>query len=128
MSSRLLSLVLLLVATVGRAQEAYAVVPLNELKITQSMHDGAMASVLCVLLRTPRRRIGVLHLDRSFWQQSFNEDDMLLADAQATPGDNLCRWRSPFLPQAAGVGTPRASLAGTQLTATAALYPTCHLL
>lgn len=51
--------------------------------ITQSMHDGAMASVMCVLLRTPRRRIGVLHLDRSFWQNPFNEDDLLLADALA---------------------------------------------
>ena len=55
----------------------------NELKVTQSMHDGAMASVLCVLLRTPRRRIGVLHLDRSFWQNPFTEDDLLLADALA---------------------------------------------
>lgn len=55
----------------------------NELKVTQSMHDGAMASVLCVLLRTPRRRIGVLHLDRSFWQSPFTEDDLLLADALA---------------------------------------------
>ena len=55
----------------------------DELKISQSMHDGAMASVLCVLLRTPRRRIGVLHLDRSFWQNPFSEDDLLLADALA---------------------------------------------
>jgi putative nucleotidyltransferase with HDIG domain len=55
----------------------------NELKVTQSMHDGAMASVLCVLLRTPRRRLGVLHLDRSFWQSPFTEDDLLLADALA---------------------------------------------
>ncbi|MDB5310717.1 MAG: rpfG 1 [Gemmataceae bacterium] len=55
----------------------------DELKITQSMHDGAMASVLCVLLRTPRRRIGVLHLDRSFWQNPFTEDDLHLADALA---------------------------------------------
>ena len=55
----------------------------DEQKITQSMHDGAMASVLCVLLRTPRRRIGVLHLDRSFWQNPFSEDDLHLADALA---------------------------------------------
>lgn len=56
----------------------------NEMKATQSMHDGAMASVLCVLLRTPRRRIGVLHLDRSYWQPPFTEDDLYLADALAT--------------------------------------------
>jgi len=36
-----------------------------------------------VLLRTPRRRIGVLHLDRSFWQNAFTEDDLFLADALA---------------------------------------------
>lgn len=55
----------------------------DELKLTQSIADGAMASVLCVLLRTPRRRLGVLHLDRSFWQNPFTEDDLLLADALA---------------------------------------------
>jgi putative nucleotidyltransferase with HDIG domain len=55
----------------------------DELKMTQSMHDGAMASVLCVLLRTPRRRIGVLHLDRGLLQHPFTEDDLHLADALA---------------------------------------------
>ena len=51
--------------------------------MTQSIADGAMSSVLCVLLRTPRRKLGVLHLDRSFFQQPFTEDDLLLADALA---------------------------------------------
>src|SRR5206468_3267808 len=55
----------------------------EEFKMTQSMHDGAMASVLCVLLRTPRRRIGVLHLDRGLLQHPFTEDDLHLADALA---------------------------------------------
>ena len=55
----------------------------DELKMTQSMHDGAMASVLCVLLRTPRGRIGVLHLDRGLLQNPFTEDDLHLADALA---------------------------------------------
>jgi putative nucleotidyltransferase with HDIG domain len=55
----------------------------DETKLTQSIADGAMASVLCVLLRTPRKRIGVLHLDRSFAQDPFTEDDLLLADALA---------------------------------------------
>src|SRR5207247_9639276 len=54
-----------------------------ELKLAQSIADGAMASVLCVLLRTPRRRLGVLHLDRNFWQKPFTEDDLHLADALA---------------------------------------------
>jgi putative nucleotidyltransferase with HDIG domain len=55
----------------------------DETKVTQSIADGAMASVMCVLLRTPRKRLGVLHLDRSFWQSAFTEDDLHLADALA---------------------------------------------
>src|SRR5262249_1730453 len=54
-----------------------------ELKLAQSIADGAMASVICVLLRTPRKRLGVLHLDRNFWQKPFTEDDLHLADALA---------------------------------------------
>lgn len=55
----------------------------DETRVTQSIADGAMASVLCVLLRTPRKRLGVLHLDRSYVQEPFTEDDLLLADALA---------------------------------------------
>jgi putative nucleotidyltransferase with HDIG domain len=55
----------------------------DETRLTQSIADGAMASVLCVLLRTPRKRLGVLHLDRSYLQDPFTEDDLLLADALA---------------------------------------------
>jgi putative nucleotidyltransferase with HDIG domain len=51
--------------------------------MARSISEGAMASVLCVLLRTPRKRLGVLHLDRSPWQPSFTEDDLRLADALA---------------------------------------------
>jgi putative nucleotidyltransferase with HDIG domain len=51
--------------------------------LTQSVSDGAMSSVLCVLLRTPRRKLGVLHLDRGFFQAPFTEDDLHLADAMA---------------------------------------------
>jgi len=42
-----------------------------------------MASVLCVLLRTPRKRLGVLHLDRGPMQVPFTKDDLKLADALA---------------------------------------------
>jgi HD-GYP domain-containing protein (c-di-GMP phosphodiesterase class II) len=42
-----------------------------------------MASVLCVLLRTPRKRLGVLHLDRGPLQTPFTKDDLHLADALA---------------------------------------------
>jgi len=50
---------------------------------TNSIADGSMSSVLCVLLRTPRKKLGVLHLDRGCLQAPFNEDDLFLADALA---------------------------------------------
>lgn len=54
-----------------------------ELAMAKSIAEGTMASVLCVLLRTPRKRLGVLHLDRSPWQKPFTMDDLHLADALA---------------------------------------------
>src|SRR5262245_58303903 len=42
-----------------------------------------MASVLCVLVRTPRKRLGVLHLDRGPLQKPFTMDELHLADALA---------------------------------------------
>ncbi len=54
-----------------------------ELAMSKSIAEGSMASVLCVLLRTPRKRLGVLHLDRSPWQRPFSMDDLHLADALA---------------------------------------------
>jgi HD-GYP domain-containing protein (c-di-GMP phosphodiesterase class II) len=54
-----------------------------ELALAKSIAEGTMASVLCVLLRTPRKRLGVLHLDRSPWQKPFTMDDLHLADALA---------------------------------------------
>ncbi len=54
-----------------------------ELATAQSIADGQMASVLCVLLRTPRKKLGVLHLDRSFFQKPFTKEDLDLADALA---------------------------------------------
>ncbi len=54
-----------------------------ELALAKSIADGAMASVLCVLLRTPRKRLGVLHLDRNPLQKQFTRDDLHLADALA---------------------------------------------
>jgi putative nucleotidyltransferase with HDIG domain len=54
-----------------------------ELMKAQSIAEGAMSSVLCVLLRTPRKRLGVLHLDRGPFQKPFSKDDLHLADALA---------------------------------------------
>ena len=48
-----------------------------------------MASVLCVLLRTPRKQLGVLHLDRSPWQKPFTMDDLRLADALIKAGKDF---------------------------------------
>ena len=54
-----------------------------QLAVAKSIAEGAMASVLCVLLRTPRKKLGVLHLDRSPWQKPFSMEDLYLADALA---------------------------------------------
>jgi putative nucleotidyltransferase with HDIG domain len=48
-----------------------------------SVAEGMMTSVVCVLLRTPRRRLGVLHLDRGPGQPPFAMADLHLADALA---------------------------------------------
>ncbi len=53
------------------------------LALARSVRSGAMASVICALLRTPRKRIGILHLDRSFLDDPFNESDLYYADAIA---------------------------------------------
>jgi len=49
----------------------------------RSIAEGTMASVLCVLLRTPRRKLGILHLDRGPMQEPFTKDELHLADAMA---------------------------------------------
>jgi HD-GYP domain-containing protein (c-di-GMP phosphodiesterase class II)/pSer/pThr/pTyr-binding forkhead associated (FHA) protein len=54
-----------------------------ELAMARSIAEGTMASVLCVLLRTPRKTLGVLHLDRSPWQKPFSKEELRLADALA---------------------------------------------
>jgi putative nucleotidyltransferase with HDIG domain len=54
-----------------------------ELVGARSIAEGTMASVLCVLLRTPRKCLGVLHLDRGPLQAPFTKDDLHLADAMA---------------------------------------------
>jgi putative nucleotidyltransferase with HDIG domain len=49
----------------------------------RSIAEGTMASILCILLRTPRKRLGILHLDRGPLQKPFTRDDLHLADALA---------------------------------------------
>ncbi len=55
----------------------------SELSLQKSIAEGAMSSVMVVLLRTPRKRLGVLHLDRGPWQKAFTMEDLHLADALA---------------------------------------------
>jgi putative nucleotidyltransferase with HDIG domain len=49
----------------------------------RSVRAGSMASLICALLRSPRKRLGVLHLDRGPLQVPFDESDFSLADAIA---------------------------------------------
>jgi HD-GYP domain-containing protein (c-di-GMP phosphodiesterase class II) len=55
-----------------------------ELPHSASRECAQMASIICVLLRSPRRRLGVMHLARGPLQQPFSEDEFKLADAVAT--------------------------------------------
>jgi HD-GYP domain-containing protein (c-di-GMP phosphodiesterase class II) len=48
-----------------------------------SIMHGGMSSVICALLRSPRQRLGVLHLDRGPFQEPFSREDFFLADAIA---------------------------------------------
>jgi putative nucleotidyltransferase with HDIG domain len=48
-----------------------------------SILHGGMSSVICALLRSPRRRLGVLHLDRGPLQEPFTQQEFFLADAIA---------------------------------------------
>jgi putative nucleotidyltransferase with HDIG domain len=54
-----------------------------ELLATGSVTRGQMSSIICALLRSPRKALGVLHLDRGALQRPFNQDDVYLADAIA---------------------------------------------
>ena len=55
----------------------------ESLVLARSIRHGAMASIICALLRTPRKRIGILHLDRGFLDDPFSESDLYYADAIA---------------------------------------------
>jgi HD-GYP domain-containing protein (c-di-GMP phosphodiesterase class II) len=54
-----------------------------ELQSARSVRVGTMASLICALLRSPRKHLGVLHLDRGPNQMPFDENDFHLADAIA---------------------------------------------
>jgi putative nucleotidyltransferase with HDIG domain len=55
----------------------------DECGSTSTLVRGMMSSVICALLRTPRKKLGVLHLDRGPMQPPFSKADLCLADAIA---------------------------------------------
>jgi putative nucleotidyltransferase with HDIG domain len=55
----------------------------DDLLMARSVRQGAMASIICALLRTPRKRIGILQLDRGPFQEPFTDNDLYLVDAIA---------------------------------------------
>jgi putative nucleotidyltransferase with HDIG domain len=54
-----------------------------DLTSASSIQVGKMASIVCALLRSPRQKLGVLHLDRGPFQEPFNEEEFYLIDAIA---------------------------------------------
>jgi HD-GYP domain-containing protein (c-di-GMP phosphodiesterase class II) len=54
-----------------------------EIRNANSVAHGAMTSIICALLRTPRQKLGVLHLDRGPLQAPFSREEFQLADALA---------------------------------------------
>jgi HD-GYP domain-containing protein (c-di-GMP phosphodiesterase class II) len=54
-----------------------------DLQAARSVQQGTMASIICALFRSPRQRLGVLHLDRGPMQSPFTQDDFYVADAIA---------------------------------------------
>jgi len=55
----------------------------EDLQTAKSVARGTVASIICAVLRSPRRRLGVLHLDRGPVQEPFTLADLHLVDAVA---------------------------------------------
>lgn len=49
----------------------------------KSGKQSSMASIICAFLRSPRRRLGVLHLDRGPLDELFTQEHLTLADSVA---------------------------------------------
>jgi HD-GYP domain-containing protein (c-di-GMP phosphodiesterase class II) len=48
-----------------------------------SVRRGAMSSIICAVLRSPRQRLGIMHLDRGPFDEPFTPYEFHLADAIA---------------------------------------------
>jgi len=57
--------------------------------LIRTLADGTPTYVLCALLRTPGRRLGVLHLDRGPKQAPYQQEDLRLADALAASASTI---------------------------------------
>jgi HD-GYP domain-containing protein (c-di-GMP phosphodiesterase class II) len=55
----------------------------STLYLSRSIQLGSMSSLICALLRSPRKRLGVLQLDRGPLQSAFDQKDFFIADAVA---------------------------------------------
>jgi HD-GYP domain-containing protein (c-di-GMP phosphodiesterase class II)/pSer/pThr/pTyr-binding forkhead associated (FHA) protein len=55
----------------------------QDVRMASSVAHGSMTSIVCALLRTPRQRLGVLHLDRGILHEPFSRQEFHLADAMA---------------------------------------------
>jgi len=55
----------------------------DDLRGGDSVPESGMRSVLCALLRSPERRLGILHFDRGVKDKPFDVVDLHLADAIA---------------------------------------------
>ncbi len=56
---------------------------LSEAQRNQSLANGTISSVISAMLRSPRKRLGVMQLFRTHRQEPFGRDNMELADAIA---------------------------------------------
>jgi HD-GYP domain-containing protein (c-di-GMP phosphodiesterase class II) len=77
---------------------------LSESARHESLARGSMSSVICAMLRSPRQRLGVLHLYRIAQQEPFARGELELADAVAASvavgvecAQIIERHREPFV-------------------------------
>jgi HD-GYP domain-containing protein (c-di-GMP phosphodiesterase class II) len=83
----------------------------HQLLTAGSVAHGAMSSIVCALLRSPRSRLGVLHLDRGPLQDPFDAHDFFFADALAASVSGaiesallVARQREEFIQTVAALG------------------------
>jgi HD-GYP domain-containing protein (c-di-GMP phosphodiesterase class II)/pSer/pThr/pTyr-binding forkhead associated (FHA) protein len=68
----------------GQSHLCTSIINDPDLLQADSVTGSLMGSIICALLRSPRRYLGVLHLDRGTNAEPFTRDDLCRADAVAT--------------------------------------------